>query len=113
MKKRKLVTCSPLQTCWEGFTGAGELGHFSGLQGCPQEAGLDLFCEVSREGPEDQQVEAKKGAGFQILEGRALYPAEVCEGGPWPLGQGALHGSGERRGLTLSRQAVEDVRLWL
>lgn len=72
-----------------------------------------MFCEVSREGPEDQQVEAKKGAGFRILEGRALYPAEVCEGGPWPLGQGALHGSGERRGLTLSRQAVEDVRLWL
>ena len=68
-----------------------------------------MFCEVSREGPEDQQVEAKKGTGFQILEGRA----EVCEGGPWPLGQGALHGSGERRGLTLSRQAVEDVRLWL
>ena len=86
MKKRKLVTCSPLQTCWEGFTGAGELGHFSGLRGCFQEAGLDLFCEVSREGLEDQWVEAKEGAGFRILEGRALYQAEVCEGGLWPLG---------------------------
>lgn len=72
-----------------------------------------MFCEVSREGPEDQQVEAKEGAGFRILEGRALYQAEVCEGGPWLLGQDALQGSGESRGLTLSRQALEDVRLWL